>query len=105
MAALVTYGLLEGVRGLLAHRVVTQFMATTAHDVMAYLVRSNMPEAKRNQIVRDMNQLGTFLAGRSAMGLLDLPFVPVFVALLAVVHWQLAILSIVSTSPSPRRHG
>lgn len=98
VAALVTYSIMESVRGVLAHRVVMQFMATTAQDVVSFLVRSNLPEAKRNQIVRDLNVTGTFMAGRAATGLLDLPFVPVFVVLLAVVHLQLAILSLVSIS-------
>ena len=95
IGALATYGLIEIARSALAQRAATRFEAGNGERVYRSMLAQAGGEAADVQPLRDMAMIRGFLASRSAIGLFDLPFMPLFAVLIFFVHPVLGGLTIV----------
>ena len=91
VVAMALYGVAEAVRGQLAQRAAAGFAARSGEPLIAALARKAPSEAADG--LRDFASLRSFLASRSFTGLFDLPFVPLFVGLMFLLHWSLGLLT------------
>ena len=84
--ALVLLGIVEAVRGAYAARVGARLAVHNGRDALRASLTG--PRAKLGDVqpLRDVQQLRGFLAGRTVFAVFDLPFAPLFVALLYLVH-------------------
>ncbi|MDP2621019.1 MAG: type I secretion system permease/ATPase [Hyphomicrobiales bacterium] len=84
--ALAVFGLLEGVRGVMASRAAARFEVGVSPAVLERLVRDERPERFGAEPLRDMTLVRGFIGNRVALSLLDLPFAPIFVVLVFLIH-------------------
>ena len=54
-------------------------------------------EAQGVQLIRDLDQVHTFLTSTGPVAIIDLPWVIVFLAVLATLHWALGLTALVGT--------
>ena len=94
IAALVTYGLIEVARSVLAHRAASRFEARNGARVYRSVLAQAAGESGDVQPLRDMATVRGFIASRTAIGLFDLPFMPLFAVLIFFVHPILGALTI-----------
>ncbi len=93
VAAMVLFGAAEAVRGKLAQRASAQYTVELSEPLFKRL-SGNVDGARgSSQILRDFNSVRSFLASRSMTGLFDLPFVPLFVLLMFMLHWMLGVVT------------
>lgn len=95
LAALVMMGVTEAVRSMIAQRMSAKFVTDTAGRLFNGLIHSEESTGRRSQIMRDFYSLRTFLSSRAMIGLFDLPFTPLFLALLFMLHAQLGMITFV----------
>ena len=103
VVALALLGVCEAVRMMLAQRMSARFVAGAAgplfnglvaeHEV--HLTDEDGRPRSRAHILRDFYALRTFLSGRALIGLFDLPFTPIFLALLFMLHVQIGMITLV----------
>lgn len=84
--ALAVFGLLEGVRGVMANRAAARFEVGVSPAVLERLVRDEKPERFGAEPLRDIALVRGFIGNRVALSLLDLPFAPLFVLLVFMIH-------------------
>ena len=94
-AGLVLLGLIEAVRGIYAARIGSKLETRMGRG--ALLASLNGPRASLGDVqpLRDMQQVRTFLSGRSIFALFDLPFAPIFILFLYFVHPSLFWLTVI----------
>ncbi|MEO1399560.1 MAG: ABC transporter transmembrane domain-containing protein, partial [Pseudomonadota bacterium] len=96
VAALVLLGITEAVRMMLAQRSSAKYVTETAGALFGGLVHADSSaNVERSQLLRDFYSLRSFLAGRAMIGLFDIPFTPLFLGLLFVLHVQLGVITLV----------
>lgn len=95
LAALFCFGLLEIVRGEYASRLASRL--DVAYGGPSFLAAMHGPRAGLGdvQALRDLATLRTFIASRTIYFLFDLPFGPLFVALLFFIHPLLFLVTVV----------
>ena len=81
-ACLVTLALLEMVRSRLLVRMGIRFDAALA----ALVFRQTLEAGRNSQGLRDVEQLRTFFAGPTTLSLLDAPWMPLYIALVYLLH-------------------
>src|SRR5262249_28306992 len=64
-------------------------LAGPVHRVIMQLAVSRRHPSEAQQPVRDLDQLRSFLTGTGPLAIVDLPWVPVFLIMCALVHHQL----------------
>lgn len=84
--AIAVFGLLEGVRGVMASRAAARFEAGISKPAMARILQREGPSSLGSETLRDIAQVRAFISSRIAISLLDLPFAPVFTALIFLIH-------------------
>ena len=94
-AALVLLGLVEAVRGIYAARIGSRLEARMGRGALLAAIDGPRAPMGDVQVLRDMQQVRSFLAGRSIFALFDLPFAPLFILLLWFVHPALFVLTVV----------
>ena len=95
VAAMVLFGAAEAVRGKLAQRAAARYTVDLS-DPLFKRLSTNVDGARgSSQILRDFNSVRGFLASRSLTGLFDLPFVPLFILLMFLLHWVLGAVTLV----------
>ncbi|MGI9365927.1 MAG: type I secretion system permease/ATPase [Rhizobiaceae bacterium] len=95
IAAMVLYGVAEAVRGKLAQRASARYTVALSDPLFARLSH-NVDGAKgSSQVLRDFNSVRSFIASRSLAGLFDLPFVPLFILLMFLLHYALGIVTLI----------
>jgi len=116
-AALGLLAILEVVRGIYASRVAARLDVAESRKAMMAAMESPRASLGDVQTLRDLSAVRGFIASRSAFALFDLPFAPLFIALLWLIHpvlfWiaaggavVLALIAIVNqlaTAPATRR--
>ena len=92
--ALVVLGLMEIVRPILASRAAARLETTLGADaLLASMVQGRATQGD-TQVLRDLGQVRQFLASRAIFALIDLPFAPLFIAILWFIHPALFVLTI-----------
>ena len=95
LAALVLLGITEAVRSMIAQRMSAKYVTETAGGLFNGLINSEEGSVQKSQLMRDFYSLRTFLSSRALIGLFDLPFTPVFLILLFMLHTQLGMITLV----------
>ncbi|MEM9734634.1 MAG: ATP-binding cassette domain-containing protein [Pseudomonadota bacterium] len=98
LAALALLGITEAVRLMIAQRMSAHYVTQTAGRLFSGLIHTHSVPAEfggKSQLMRDFYALRTFLSGRAMINLFDLPFTPIFLALLFVLHVQLGFITLV----------
>ena len=96
--ALAFLGLFEVVRSVYSQRVAANLDRNFASSAFAASLRSPRADAGDIQALRDLGTVRAFVASRGLSTLFDLPFVPLFVLLLAFVNPYLSLLTILGAS-------
>lgn len=95
VAAMILYGAAEAVRGVLAQRASARYTVQISDPLFARLSqRSNNPQ-EAAQLLRDFNLVRQFIASRALIGLFDLPFAPLFIILMFMLHWSIGALTLI----------
>jgi len=116
-AALALLALLEMVRGIYAGRVAARLDVAQSRKAIMAAMASPRAGLGDVQTLRDLSAVRGFIASRSAFALFDLPFAPLFIGLLWLIHpvlfWiaaggavvlaLIAILNQMATAPAARR--
>lgn len=84
--ALVVLGLLEIARQLYASRVASRFATLLGPDAFLSSLNGKRADYADIQPLRDLTTLRSFVASRALSSLFDLPFMPVFIGVLYLVH-------------------
>ena len=95
VVAIVLFGAAEAVRGILAQRAAARFTVAVSDPLFAKLAHNNDGAHDSSQILRDFNMVRTFIASRTLIGLFDLPFAPLFILLMFMLHWTIGILTLI----------
>lgn len=93
-AALALYGLAEMFRGHIAQRLSNLYMLEYAEGVFDYLVHDRTRAKDPTKTLQDINTVRSFLAGRQFINLFDLPFFPMFLLLMFLLHVTLGLVTI-----------
>lgn len=89
--------LLDVVRGRIMVHVGSLFMRATGSRVLDVLSRHELsrgPLPNGTQIVRDVDTVRAFLSGPGPLAVLDLPWIAVYLLILAAFHWSLGLLAL-----------
>lgn len=84
--AILVYGLLEGVRGIMANRAAAQFEMGISRPVFERILQKGSASLHGTEPLRDVALIKGFISNRVALSLLDLPFSPLFIALVFLIH-------------------
>ena len=98
VAALVLLGLLEAVRGIYATRLGTRLEASVGRDALVATLGGPRAGLGDVQVLRDMQQVRGFLSNRQVFALFDVPFAPLFILILWLVHPALFWLTVVGAA-------
>ena len=82
-------GGLEVVRSRLAVRIASLLdlrLGISAHDAVIRLANRNSSAAEAHQPIRDLDQIRSFLSGPGPIAILDLPWMPIFLAICFLIH-------------------
>ncbi len=95
--ALVVLGLLEAVRAVLASRAAARMEAILGADALRVsMLKSRLSEANI-QPMRDLANIRSFVSSRMVFALLDIPFAPIFIGILYIIHPTLFWLTLAGT--------
>lgn len=86
IGALVVLGVMEIIRSFYAQRVAAGFDRSLASTLFGSILSSKAAGSGDLQPLRDLGAVRTFIASKGLTALFDLPFAPLFVALLYLVH-------------------
>ena len=86
VAALVVLGLLDVIRSQYANRVSNRIGVDAGASAFLASVASRQPASGDLQSLRDLVNLRNFVSSRSLFALFDLPFSPLFIAILYLLH-------------------
>nr|AGU11172.1 ABC transporter [uncultured organism] len=95
LAALVVWGLADAVRGHLAVRAAAKYTVTVAPKLFARLAADQKAGPKAGKMLRDFSSARAFVGGRAFASLFDVPFIPLYVLIMTVLHWSLGLMTIV----------
>lgn len=90
---LAVYGLSEIVRARLGQRLAALYAVENGERLFANLISVPSPATAARQL-RNFTMLRSFLAGKSFSGLFDLAFIPLYLALLFLLHWTLGVITV-----------
>jgi ATP-binding cassette subfamily C protein len=92
--ALVVLGLIDGMRSMICSRMAAQLEARLGARALVASMEGPRASIGDVQNLRDLGTVRTFLAGRGVLAFLDLPFVPLFLILLYLIHPYLFFLTL-----------
>ncbi len=94
--ALLTYGVCEMVRIVLAQRLSSRFLTVTAEPLLrgALSATGTRSDIEKSMVVRDLHLVQNYLGSQTFINLFDVPFIPIFLALLFILHPMLGFLSL-----------
>lgn len=94
IAALVAYGVMEAARGRIAQRLAAAYTVAVARKLFARFLTLPPNAGSPSQYLRDYGQVRNFIGGRGFVALFDLPFMPLYLVLMFLVHWSLGVLTL-----------
>ena len=94
LLALAVFGLLEMVRGMLISRAASRLEAVAGGPVLESMLTNQRASVGDTQPMRDLQSLRGLVASRSSLNLVDLPFAPMFLAIIFLIHPSLGWLSV-----------
>ena len=94
VGAMVLFGAAEAVRGVLAQRAAANYTIATSDKLFERLAASN-GKLESTKYLRDFNMVRGFISSRAMIGIFDLPFAPMYVLLLFMLHWTIGVVTII----------
>lgn len=91
--ALVLFGVCEAIRNRLAQRLAAQYAVENAETLFQGVTSNGAGHSQ--DMIRNFNTVKMFLASRAYIGLFDLPFAPMFLIILFLIHYQIGLLTLV----------
>ena len=89
--ALLTLSALDAVRGIMLVRISIRLDdAVTPHLIEAAMDRSSESSEERAQVIRDFDTFRQFITGSGVMALLDMPWFPIYIGIIWILHPVLA---------------
>ena len=85
-AALVVLGLLEAIRAIVAARTAAALEAKLGASALRASMMHNQLGSADIQPVRDLASIRSFVSSRAVFALMDLPFAPLFIGILYIIH-------------------
>ena len=95
IAALAVFGTAESLRSQLSQRLSARYATAHAERLFAKLVGAHHGSSDDHRILRDFSQVRVFLSSKQMVGLFDLPFAPIFLILMFLLHITLGALTLV----------
>ncbi len=92
------YGFLEYVRTRLLVRIGRRFeesLRSRVFDAVSFTALKKMGNVG-GQPVADMNSIRQFLGGQGPLAYLDMPWVPIYIVVVFLLHWVLGVVAVVS---------
>ncbi len=93
--AMVVWGLADAVRSRVAIRIASRYAVTVAPKLFAVLARMPNGSMACGRALRDFGSARAFIGGKAFISLFDVPFIPVYVGIMLLLHWSLALLTVV----------
>ncbi len=94
IASLVVLGLLEAVRAVLASRAAAQLEATLGADALRVSMENSQKGEVNIQALRDLSAIRNFISSRFVFSILDLPFAPLFIGILYIIHPTIFLITV-----------
>lgn len=97
----VVQAVLEGIRSealLSAANGIYRDLVEPVHRSAVAQSMKTQREGPALQLTRDLDQVHTFLAGTGPIAIVDLPWVPIFLVVLAALHWALGLTALVGAA-------
>ena len=95
---LALYGVCEAIRSKLAQRISAQYAVMKAEPLFQGITSGSVPVEKSNEIIRNFNTTRMFISSRTMIGFFDLPFSPLFLVLLYLLHFQIGLITTVGAA-------
>ena len=95
LCMLAFYGVSETIRTRLAQRIANQYTVNRADKLFALLMESPGAGSAGPEMMGNFTTVRNFIGSRTMIGLFDLPFAPLFLVLLYVIHIQIGLLTTV----------
>lgn len=93
---LLFYGVADAIRSRIAVRLAAAYSVDMAPRLFRKLAASQDRENASARIMRDFAGARGFLGGKSFTSLFDLPFIPLYVAVMFMLHWSLGVFIIMA---------
>lgn len=94
LVALAAYGVAEAARSRIAQRISANYSIRIARKMFARFAQLPEGDQATGRYLRDYAMVKSFLSSRVFVNLFDLPFIPVFIVVLAFVHPLICVLTI-----------
>ncbi|MGB7286662.1 MAG: ABC transporter transmembrane domain-containing protein, partial [Salaquimonas sp.] len=95
IVALILFGMCEAIRSRLAQRMSTQYVVDRADALFSSATASNVSTNVSQDMLRNHNTVKMFIASKAYISLFDLPFSPVFLLLLFLLHFQIGLITLI----------
>lgn len=95
IVALVVWGLADAVRGHLAVRAAAKYTVSVAPKLFARMAADPKAGPRSGKTLRDFSAARSFIGGRTFVTLFDVPFIPLYVLIMTVLHWSLGLLTVI----------
>lgn len=95
VVGLILFGACEAIRTRLAQRIAAQYAIGRADKLFDGVTSYAKDSSQSHDMLRNFNTVRSFLPSRTYISLYDLPFAPVFLIILFMVHYQIGILTVV----------
>lgn len=93
LVAMALFGIAEAVRNILAQTASAKF-AAKVDERLFYGLTAARSGSNAGKVVRDFDTVRNFLASRSFIALFDLPFTPVFILVMTLLHPLIGVLAV-----------
>ena len=91
---LAIYGICEAIRNRLAQRMSAKFATDVADDLFGSATALRDDRNSGRKMLRNFNTVKAFLGSKTYISLFDLPFAPLFLAFLFLLHFQIGLLTL-----------
>jgi PrtD family type I secretion system ABC transporter len=95
--AFVLQAMMDLIRGRLVTRsagFLDEHLSAVVHTAVIRMSTAGLPAGDTREPVRDLDQIRTFLTGQGPIAIVDLPWIPAFLVICALIHPWLGVLSL-----------
>ena len=93
-------GLLDLIRSRLLVRIGLRFDRMLAGQAFEHAVRvsGNLNSDHRAQLYKDVQQIRQFVSGAGTIAILDMPWAPIYLTVIALFHWALGVVALIGAA-------